>query len=232
MIFHCKHFSIIQKDNEHKVGTDSFLLGSIVNGDYHNILDIGTGTGILALMMAQKNKDAKIIAIEPDSKSFMEADLNFKNSIFSHQIKGFEISLQNFSLNQKFDLIISNPPFFENSFKGQNDRKNNARHTISLKIEEMYEKVKELLDEDGHFCLIIPFELKNKHIDIAKKHNLNLNEEINIESGNNKMIRAILKFGLKNRELKSSNFFLKYSNGKYSSKYIELTKDFHLYPIS
>ena len=136
--FRFKQFTIRQNVNPQKVGTDSMLLGAWSKGNFNHILDIGTGTGILALMMAQQNPDARIVALEPDPASLAEAIENFNDSVFKHRITGVESSLQQFESAEKFDLIISNPPYFENSTLSANEHKNRARHTDQLPLTDLF----------------------------------------------------------------------------------------------
>jgi len=105
MTFNFKQFEIEQKVNAHKIGTDSMVLGAWIKGNFSKILDIGTGTGILALMQAQKFNKANIIGIEPNVKSCQEAEANFKNSVFANRLTAINSSLQDFRTNQFFDLI-------------------------------------------------------------------------------------------------------------------------------
>ena len=165
--FQFKQFQITQLVNSQKVGTDSMLLGAWSNGNYNHILDIGTGTGILALMLAQQNPKAKISAIEPDTDSLDGALKNFSNSKFKYQLEGINFFLQDFTSTQKFDLIISNPPYFEKSTLSNNDDKNRARHTDNLPLPILYKKALELISENGNLNLIFPFDLEKNHFDEA-----------------------------------------------------------------
>ena len=162
--FKFRQFTIIQSVNPHKVGTDSMLLGAWTKTNALRILDIGTGTGILALMMAQNHPSANITAIEPQTDAFDEAVLNFQNSPFRDRILPINTSLQNFSSLEKFDLIICNPPYFENNYLSDNHARNLARHTHDLPVYELYEHVSNLLTDHGKFNLIIPSDNEYQHL--------------------------------------------------------------------
>ncbi|MCK4663910.1 MAG: methyltransferase, partial [Bacteroidales bacterium] len=157
-----------------KIGTDSVLIGTWADCiNLKNILDIGTGTGIIALMMAQRS-DALITAIEIDHESYKQAKENVLNSAWTEQIFVKHISLQEFTENntEKFDLIITNPPYFKNSFKPPDISRKIARHNDLLSFEELVYCVSKLISENGFFSLIIPYTESDNFINIANKHNL------------------------------------------------------------
>lgn len=159
--FSFKQFSLENSASAMKVTTDSVLLGSWVEVEScHNILDIGTGTGIIALMMAQRaQKNCTIIGIDIDETSAKEAADNFKASEWAAQLCARHISLADFSAESNsgtFDLLVSNPPFFENSLKAPDKRRSNARHTDSLPLSQLIEAAVKLLDCNGRLAVIIP----------------------------------------------------------------------------
>jgi len=233
MIFKLKQFNLKQADSLQKMGSDSMLLGASVKGEYNQILDIGTGTGILALMMAQKNIKANVIAIEPHLLSFNEAQLNFKQSQFSNRLKIENTKLQNFKTSNKFDLIISNPPYYENSTLSQQDSRNLARHTIDLPIIDFYKYSSQLLAENGKIHLIFPYDLQKKHLHFAKQYGLYPISIINVIKENQKTIRNIITYAFnKIDDVKNNSIIISLSNGKYSKKYIELTKEFYAHDLS
>jgi len=225
--FHFNQFTIQQKINPQKVGTDSMLLGAWSCGTYNFILDIGTGTGILALMLAQQNPTSKIIAIEPDEDSINEAIVNFTGSRFNQQIIAIKSSLQDFKMNEKFDLIISNPPYFENSFLSESNDKNRARHTNSLPINIFYEKAKEFLKENGNLNLILPFDLESIHLREAEKYGFYPEKIIRTKRENGEYKRTLISYSLAKKSYSEKEMIVKYSDNSYSKEYIEMTKDFY-----
>ncbi|WP_066757630.1 tRNA1(Val) (adenine(37)-N6)-methyltransferase [Crocinitomix algicola] len=226
-IFQFKEFNIIQDVNPQKVGTDSMLLGAWTSQHHNKILDIGTGTGILALMAAQKNPTASITAIEPDVHSMKEAELNFRNSKFSNRILAINTAVQNFGAIEKFDLIISNPPYFENAFLSEDSNRNRARHTNDLPIHEFYLACAELLSEKGTLSIIIPSHLEETHIERALTEELFPKRILRTRRPNGVSIRTLIEYSFSEINPTTSNLLVKDQNGKYSSEYINLTKDFY-----
>lgn len=227
MYFHFKEFSIKQEDNPQKVGTDSMLLGAWVSGNYNRVLDIGTGTGILALMMAQKFPRASITAIEPDQVSCIEANENFANSPFRNRIMGIQVALQNFGAMEKFDLIISNPPYFENSFLSADENRNRARHTADLPLYDLYENTAELLSESGRFYVVAPFEMETKHIERAFDHDLFVQQILHTLTPMGQRKRSLIAFGFEEVDPKLETLIVKNEKNEYSEAYISMTKAFY-----
>jgi tRNA1Val (adenine37-N6)-methyltransferase len=230
--FHFKQFAIDQSKNPQKVGTDSMLLGAWSNTKHNHILDIGTGTGILALMLAQQNPNSKITAIEPDLISLEEARTNFCESPFSNQIHGIHSSLQDYKSERKFDLIISNPPYFENSTLSANNSKNKARHTLDLPIDDLYRFASALISEDGLLNLIFPFDLEEIHFSTAKKQNLFPAKILRTKKESGEFKRTLVSYSFKNEIAKESEMIVKYTDNSYSKNYIEMTKDFYATDLS
>ncbi len=233
MIFKLKQFDLKQTDSLQKMGSDSMLLGASVKGNFNQILDVGTGTGILALMMAQKNLDANVLAIEPHVGSFNEAQHNFQQSKFKDRLNIVNCKLQDLKVDTQFDLIISNPPYYENSTLSETKARNSARHTIELPIYEFYKFSAEFLSKSGTLHLIFPSDLVQKHINSAKHFNLYPHKIIDVVKENKKSIRQIIsyQFGAPLTVAKDE-IIISLTNGKYSKKYIELTKDFYAHDLS
>lgn len=163
--FEFQQFTIDQRHAAMKVGTDSDLLGALAEGG-ENILDIGTGTGVLALMMAQRFSKAHITAIDIDEGAILDATNNFSSSPFSERLTLHHCSLQDFMLhpeggntNGTFDSIICNPPYFDKSLEAPDKSRTRARHTSSLPFRELIEGAYQLLEPDGTFSVIIPPEV-------------------------------------------------------------------------
>jgi tRNA1Val (adenine37-N6)-methyltransferase len=227
-LFQFKHFSINQEKAALKVGTDSMVFGALIDcSDKKNALDIGTGTGVLCLMLAQKNKNLQITGIEIDQETAFEALENCKNSVFSSQINIFHADFLKFDFQNHFDLIVSNPPFFENSFKSETLLKNFARHTDSLPFEDLFDKVSNLLSLNGEFLLILPSEISHKIIDIASEKSLFLNQEISIFGKVNQLKRKILIFSKSEKKIIKSELTIRDEFGNYTEEYKLLTKDYH-----
>jgi tRNA1Val (adenine37-N6)-methyltransferase len=154
--FRFKQFTIIQERSAFKVGTDAVLLGAWADvSDVRTALDVGTGTGLLALMMAQRS-DAEITAIDIDGPSCEEARENVLRSPWKERIKVIHCPLQDFKPNRRFDLIISNPPFFRKSLHPSGMGKQISRHDVSLSLSELIAYARPLLQDTGKLCLILP----------------------------------------------------------------------------
>ncbi|MBI3133274.1 MAG: methyltransferase [Bacteroidetes bacterium] len=225
--FQFKKFTIQQQVNAQKVGTDSMLLGAWSKGNFTSILDIGTGTGILALMLAQQNPSAQIIAIEPDADSLTEANQNFEASVFKSRINGIQTTLQHFTSAQKFDLIISNPPYFENSTLSENMDKNRVRHTNELPIADLYQKAAEFLSPQGNLNLIFPFEVEQLHLDEAKKQKLFPQKILRTVREEGVFKRTLVSYAFNAVPESEEQLLVKFSDNTYSPEYIALTKDFY-----
>ncbi len=229
MPFHCKQFSIEQSQNSQKVGSDSMLLGAWTKGECKNILDIGTGTGLLALMQAQKFPTAKITAIEPNEEGCQEAINNFNHSSFKDRIEPHCAKLQAFKTEVLFDLIISNPPYFDNDFLSPDQKRNNARHTESLPITDLYNNVRHLLDLNGMFYVVFPEVVQEKHYEAAKANGLFPQRLLKAKNENGIIIRHFVAFSTDKAPVcEESDIIIKYNSGFYSKAYVELTRDFYL----
>ena len=156
-IFKFKRFTIQQSNAALKVGTDAMVLGSLSHWDSPgHLLDVGTGTGVLALMCAQRYNFGNITAIDISKDAIADAIENASNSPFKSSITVLNCSLQDLEGKELFDAIISNPPYFENSMKNANDQLTLARHTDSLSFEELLENIYRLLTANGLAWIIVP----------------------------------------------------------------------------
>ena len=230
--FQFKQFTITQDVNPQKVGTDSVLLGAWTSGDYSRILDIGTGTGILALMMAQTFENAEITAIEPDLQSLNEAKLNFNESIFSNRIMAIHAPLQSFGAIEKYDLIICNPPYYDGSYISEDPNRNRARHTSELRIDELYEFASDLLSEDGKMNVIVPYTEETEHIERAFDNDLYVQKILHTVKSDGSKKRTLISFGFEEIDPDVRQMLVKDENNNYSKEYIELTEAFYTKDLS
>ncbi len=160
-VFRFKQFTIVQDNAAMKVGTDSDLLGALAHGG-HSILDIGTGTGVLSLMMAQRFPDASVTAVEIDENAIKDATVNFSSSPFADRISLIHSAFQDFSKTHpkaSFDCIICNPPYFDKSLECDNTSRSRARHTSSLPFDDLINGAFDLLCDGGVFSVCIPPEV-------------------------------------------------------------------------
>ena len=230
-MFQFKQFSIEDSRSTMKVGTDGVLLGAWANAfKANNILDIGTGSGLIALMMAQKS-NAKIHAIDIDKNSINQAIENFKKSPWENRLCAKDISLQEFIKNQnkKFDLIISNPPFFVDSLKSPNKNKTASKHNVHLDFQELASGIKHLLSKDGKACLILPKTESTEFINQMLIEILHLQKIVDIYPKPGKPInRCLLEFGFDKIHRDESNLTIRNLDNTYTSEYIRLTQDFYI----
>ena len=227
-VFQFKKFSIEQQKSAMKVGTDGVLLGSWASCEQKDfVLDIGSGTGLISLMIAQRNLDINIVGIDIDTLSCQEAKFNISNSNWSDRIKICNISLQRFKSEKKFDLIVSNPPFFPLNKLDQS--RDNARHRNKLSFEELIKHTSILLSQYGVFSTIIPIDFEEYFFQIAKKYNLFCNRACYIK-GNKmaKIKRLMLEFSFTNTQIKKEYLTIEKSRHTYTDRYIALCKDFYL----
>ncbi len=212
-----------------KIGTDGVLLGAWATAENpKKILDIGTGTGLILLMLAQRFPEAHLTGIEIDKNAFEEAEFNISNSKFHHQYGVYHTSLQAFETVEMFDLIVSNPPFFDWTHKEDSSR-NTARQQADLTFEQLLFHSEKLLSSDGKFAVIIPFDSEEKFIKSAKILNLFPNKITHIKGNENTPIkRSLLLFSRDNSEVEADELIIEISRNVYTEDYISLTKDFYL----
>lgn len=235
-IFRCKEFQVIQEKNVMKVNSDGMLLGAWANGDNASkMLDIGTGTGIIALMLAQRYPEAEVHGIEIDETSAAEAKTNFQNSPWSNRMTLIEDAIQNYAriTDEKYDLIVSNPPFFTGGTHSSNTNKSQVRHTIKLSHGDLLIAVHRLLSQEGRFEVILPYLEGERLIDMAKRYDLFEIEVTELQPSKDKPIeRLLISMGRKSEAKADRKSLIMYEetkpHKKYSKEYIELTKGFYL----
>ena len=227
-VFRFKEFNIIQEKSAMKVGTDGVLLGSWVScKKLKNILDIGCGTGLITLILAQRNNKSNIIGIEIDKIASQEAQLNIINSDWKERIEIKNTSLQKFNTKTRFDLIVSNPPFFPNNKSQQ--RRDIARRANKLSFEELIKNTSGLLAEKGTFSVIIPKDSEGYFCKIAASNRLYVNRVCYIKGNETSEVkRVMLEFSFIKSEVIEEQLTIEKSRHKYTDKYIQLCKDFYL----
>jgi len=229
--FHFKQFTINQDKCTFKVGTDGVLLGACADvAGAGKMLDIGTGTGLIALMLAQRS-NAEITAIEPDHDSYEQACDNVRQSKWHERIKVVKTDLQNYDPGDvRFNLIVTNPPWFTDSLRNPDPGKAAARHNVTLENADLLKGVARFLGDDGRFQVIMPYVEGNIFIAEAREHGLFCNNILKIKPlPTSEVRRLILAFSRK--RLKPSEKFLTIEHGKrheFTEEYINLTKDFYL----
>ena len=217
-----------------KVGTDGVLLGAWTTvSQATQILDIGTGTGIIALMAAQKNKKANIIGIEIDPSAAEEAQINVSNSPWQKKITIINQSIQDYAneSNQKFDCIISNPPFFTGGTLSTSQDKKSVRHTVKLSHNALLSAVRTLLNESGRFSVVLPYIEGLRFIEMAQTYNMYPIKMTEVYPDQSKKLeRLLISFGKKEiADVEPDKIYIRDASTKdFSEAYKEMTKDFYL----
>ena len=230
--FYFKHFKVEDGSSTMKVGTDAVLLGAVADVDQiRKILDIGTGCGVIALMLAQRSH-ARIDAIEIDEASADQAIENARNSPWHDRVNIMHISFQKFiSQNpKKYDLVVSNPPFFSRSLKSYNQQRNISRHNDSLSFTELISGSRQLMSVEGSLWVVLPLTESMNFIDIALKHFLYMHFRMKITPAEGKEChRAILQLKKKPAaEPIEKSLVIKVAPNRYSEEYVDLTREFYL----
>ena len=233
-VFQFKQFSVLQDQCAMKIGTDGVLLGAwtpIYNCP-NTVLDIGTGTGIIALMLAQRCDAQQIDALEIDENAYEQAVDNFENSPWGDRLFCFHAGLDEFveEPEDQYDLIVSNPPFFSEDFRSANEQRDLARFQEAMPFEEIVEAADLLLSENGIFSVIIPFNEEDRFIELCAEVEL-FPVKVTRVKGSYKtpIVRSLLAF--KRYELSvltADELVIEINRHEYTNEYIELTKDFYL----
>ena len=229
-MFRFKQFTVAQDKCAMKVNTDGVLLGSWTEvSEAQSILDIGTGTGVIALMMAQKNNEAIIDAIDIDKDAWTQAKENFEQSPWNERVNAVHSSLQELSLGKKYDLIISNPPYFIDDYKTENHQKNIAKHSIALTYQELLKGINRLVTETGKAFLVIPVFNLQLIETIAGRENLYITNltEVTAVAGKNSYL-ALIELRRKKEEYVKAFLVIQEEQGSFTEEYKQLTKDFYL----
>ncbi len=234
-LFYFKQFSLHQEKSLMKITTDGVLLGAWANcTGVSSILDVGAGTGLITLMLAQRS-DASVVAIEPDPASFQELSVNISESPWAGRIGHFPATFQNFLQDHiktglsGFDLIVSNPPYFTQNKLPDDLKKATARHTLTLSYKDLLSGVYHLLNADGRFCVIQPARNMSFFISLAAEYHMYCNRIVKVRPREGKKVsRVLLEFGKTKVPLKTD--FLVIHNGiGYSDEYRSLTQAFYIH---
>ena len=228
--FQFQQFLIHQDRCAMKISTDAVLLGALAESNSPNhILDIGTGTGVISLMLAQRFPKAFVTALEIDPDAAKQATENFRESPFAERLNVKNIRYQDFLENQQFDLIVSNPPYFPDHLKSKDSKRNQALHTEALTFEELLEKTQKLLNKNGKLWIILPPRQMHDFTQTAKKVGLIPYHEVLIKDASSKpVIRKILGFSRQNLTHILISISLKNEDGVFTESYKKLISGFLL----
>jgi tRNA1Val (adenine37-N6)-methyltransferase len=231
--FQFKQFSVDHDKCAMKVGTDAVLLGSWAYVDHRpkSILDIGAGSGILALMLAQRSSAELIDALEIDASAYEQCVTNFEQSPWRDRLFCYHASLEEFTeeIEDKYDLIVSNPPFYTNPFDTQNDARNRARFEHAMPFRHLIESVSKLLSDGGQFCVIVPYSAEKTFYTLAKEQGLFCHNILHVRGEKQgKIKRCLMAFSFENRQTDRQEMYLEDGRHSYSEAYKNMTKEFYL----
>jgi tRNA1Val (adenine37-N6)-methyltransferase len=217
-----------------KVCTDACLFGAIAANEIltynaQQILDIGTGTGLLSLMLAQKN-EAFIDTVEIDHGAYKEAAANIALSPWKENISVYNADIISFNSNKKYDFIISNPPFFEADLKSDDNKKNAAKHDSTLTLTVLLDQINRLLSNEGSFALLLPFH-RSEFIEVAAAaSSFYLTKKILVQqTPTHHYFRSIVIFSRNKMDFEEMILSIKNETGNYSDAFVALLKDYYLH---
>jgi tRNA1Val (adenine37-N6)-methyltransferase len=239
--FKFKQFTVHQEHCAMKVGTDGVLLGAWAEVENaRTALDVGTGTGLIALMLAQRNPELHIAAIEIDKTAARQAQANVEHSPWKERITVHAEDFRSFDTSERFNLIVSNPPYFLNALNSPNEQRNMARHAGGLNYELLCSHSFELLNEGGKLCIIVPAEVETAVMDVAFRHHLSPTRRVQVFTKPGKPCRRLLlSFTKPSTKLLSDidtflpscsqeTLYIETANQRFTPEYIALTREFYL----
>ena len=231
--FQFKQFTVNQDQCAMKIGTDGVLLGAWTSVDNNpfSVLDIGAGTGVLSLMLAQRC-DAQIIeALEIDDRAYEQCVENFEQSIWNDRLFCYHASLEEFAeeIDDKYDLIICNPPFYSEDYKTENKQRDLARFQDAMPFEHLLESAVKLLSNDGSFSVIIPFSEEKKFIELARTVGLFVKRILHVRGNPSaELKRSLIEFVFTSLKIEIDTLIIETARHQYTKDYINLTSNFYL----
>lgn len=232
--FQFKQFTVQQDKCAMKVGTDGVLLGAWAPLEHnpYSILDIGAGTGLISLMLAQRSNAEQVDALEIDEDAYEQCVDNFENSPWGDRLFCYHAGLDEFmdEPEDEYDLIVANPPFYTEDYKSGDMKRDMARFTDSLPFEDLAEAASILLSDEGIFAVIIPYKEEKRFIDLAKENELYHIKITRVKGTRDSEIkRSLLAFSRnENATAPIDDIVIETSRHQYTEEYISITKDFYL----
>ena len=230
--FHLKQFSLSHHRSTMKVGTDAMILAIWTSvDDPKKVLEVGTGSGIISLLIAARS-DARLDEIEIDEASFHEAEKNFRYSPFFYRMNAIHSDFNEFTKGNstRYDLIISNPPFFINDLRSENEQKKSARHADSLTYDQLCTGSSGLLAAKGTLCVVLPYNESKLFLKKALNKKLHLQKQLIIfPRRGDPPNRINLQLGFRKPDVtKTEKFIIREENGSFSEQYVQFFKDYYL----
>lgn len=234
--FKFKEFTVHQDKTAMKIGTDAVLLGAWCDlGEFPDaILDIGSGTGVISLMLAQRSDAMTIDAVEIDEGAYEQTVENFEQSDWGDRLFCYSAAFNDFAEEMAeeeeiYDVIVSNPPFYTDDFETKDEARNKARFTSSLTFEDLLAGVSKILSTNGLFSVIIPFKEEESFVQLARENELFAQRICRVKGNETSEIkRTMLTFSFQEQEVKEEELIIEKERHQYTDAYIELTKDFYL----
>lgn len=216
-----------------KIGTDGVLLGAWVSleQDPKKILDLGAGTGVIALQLAQRSSSAQIDAVEIDENAYEQCTENIENSRWADRLFSYHASAQEFAteVDESYDLIVSNPPFYREDYKTPTEARDRARFTDSLPFDHLIGCVYNLLSKSGVFALILPKKEEAAFVEMASEAGLYPQRICRVRgTTTSEEIRSLIEFSFRKTKTKEEELIIENKRHDYTEDYIELVKDFYL----
>jgi len=231
--FKFKTFTIEQQHCAMKVTTDACLFGAWAADQItheQQMLDIGGGTGLLSLMLAHKNQTARITSVEIESTCFRQLTENINHSTFTQRIKPVHGNIVTFKPKQKFNVIVSNPPFYENQLKSEKHTINQARHETSLSLTELFQVVDKLLDDNGVFYVLLPYYRKEETTKIAALTGFGINRLTEVrQTPAHEPFRIMCKLLKGKCQSVEDEIIIANKDGGYTASFIALLKEYYLH---
>jgi Predicted O-methyltransferase len=232
--FRFKQFTVYHDKCAMKVGTDGVLLGAWANVENRDdILDMGTGTGLIALMMAQRNLTSEIVAIDSDESAVKQAGENIGNSPFADRIVVKCADFRQFVQNSlmRFDLVVSNPPYFSHSLLPPDKQRAQARHSVSLTLDDLMRSAKSCLKNNGVLSLILPFDKSYELEQLCEKHVFYVKRQtIVYPLPDSEPKRILMELSVRPSEnVKMDSLIIETERHRYSNEFSDLVRDFYLY---
>ena len=232
-MFQFKKFQMLHGHGSMKIGVDAVLLASWVSCEARNILDVGTGSGIIALLLAQRNPESKILGIDIDAPSVDEARINFMNSPWKDNlsVKQLEFPKDLISKGEKYDMIISNPPYFDSGVVSPSSQRERARHQDTLSVFSLIEESPEILSIGGKLNVIFPTEFEAAVFELASIHKftpLRVCRVKNKEQSKEKRVMMELGYMVRSDNMPEKEVLTLFEGGQPTEEYIKLCKDFYL----
>lgn len=234
--FHFKKFTVHQDRCAMKVGTDGVLLGAWadVSGDPFSVLDIGAGTGLIALMLAQRCHAELIDAVEIEDAAYEQCVGNFENSLWNDRLFCYHASLEEFTqeIDDTYDLIVSNPPFYTENVSTGDKQRDMARSAVSLPFEELLRSVSSLLSAEGSFNVVIPYREEEGFRKLAEQYRLFPYRITRVKGSADEagaeIKRSLLAFSFRQKDMHSDELAIEKDRHQYTAQYVDLTRDFYL----